>query len=86
MRDEALGTRVGRLNTGTARLGTTAPDRYPHHQGIFDNSILRPVSPYGFNGIRWESDWFLALNYGVFTLVFACLWMRARVVFRCDLS
>jgi hypothetical protein len=31
----------------------------------------------GFDGIRWESDGVLALNYGVRTLDFTCLWMPA---------
>jgi hypothetical protein len=50
----------------------------PTHQGIFAIHFLWPISSYGFNGIRWESRWFLAVNYSVLTLVFAGLWMRAR--------
>ena len=50
----------------------------PTHQGIFAVHFLWPVSSYGFDGIRWENHWFLAVNYGVLILVFGWIWMRTR--------
>jgi hypothetical protein len=48
------------------------------HQGIFAVHFLWPLSNYGFNGIRWEEPWFLAVNYGVLVAVLAWLWLQNR--------
>ena len=39
---------------------------------------LWPLSNYGFNGIRWENRWFLALNYAALPAILACLWAHAK--------
>lgn len=43
----------------------------PTHQGIFANHFLSRLI-LGFDGICWESSWFLAVNYGVRTFDFRC--------------
>jgi hypothetical protein len=48
------------------------------HKGIFAVHFLWPLSNYGFNGIRWEERWFLALNYAALLAVLAWLWVHAR--------
>jgi hypothetical protein len=40
--------------------------------------FLWPLSNYGFNGIRWEEPWFLAVNYGLLVVVLAWLWLQNR--------
>jgi hypothetical protein len=34
----------------------------PTHHGIFATHFLGPISSCGFDGIRWESGWFLAMK------------------------
>lgn len=48
------------------------------HMGIFAVHFLWPLSNYGFNGIRWENRWFLALNYAALLAVLASLWVQTR--------
>jgi len=48
----------------------------PTHSGIFAVHFLWPLSTYGFNGIRWENRWFLALNYTALLTLFAWLWLQ----------
>ena len=45
------------------------------HTGIFAVHFLWPLCNYGFNGIRWENRWFLALNYAALLAVLAWLWV-----------
>ena len=47
------------------------------HKGIFAFHFLWPLSNDGFNGIRWEERWFLALNYAALLAVLAWLWNRS---------
>lgn len=48
------------------------------HQGIFAIHFLWPLSSYGFDGIHWESPWFLTMNYGLLIAVFLWMWVRTR--------
>jgi hypothetical protein len=48
------------------------------HRGIFAIHFLWPLSSFGFDGIRWESPWFLAVNYGALLLIFGWMWARKR--------
>jgi hypothetical protein len=44
------------------------------HRGWFATQFLWPVSSLSFNGIPWETGWFLVVNYAALTLVFLLLW------------
>jgi hypothetical protein len=46
------------------------------HTGLFAIQFLWPVSSIHFDGKRWETPWFLALNYAALASVY--LWMWAR--------
>jgi hypothetical protein len=48
----------------------------PTHQGIFAVPFLWPLSSFAIYGIRSESYWFVATNYGALLLLFS--WMRVR--------
>lgn len=58
----------------------------PTHRGIFAIHFLWPLSSYGVQGIRWESPWFMGMNYGLLVLVFGGMWMRNRRRDRLSLS
>jgi hypothetical protein len=47
------------------------------HRGWFATHFLWPVSSLSFDGIPWETGWFLVVNYAALTLVFLLLW-RSR--------
>jgi len=49
----------------------------PTHTGIFAIQFLWPLSSFGFQGIRWENPWFMAVNYGALVAVFGWMWWRA---------
>ena len=51
----------------------------PTHQGIFALHFLWPFSSYGVSGLRWESHWFLAANYGALLLLYSWMWLGGRV-------
>jgi len=44
------------------------------HRGIFATHFLWPISSLHFDGIPWETGWFLALTYAALTLVSLMLW------------
>lgn len=46
----------------------------PTHQGIFALHFLWPLSSYCISGLRWESHWFLAANYGALLLLYWWMW------------
>jgi len=48
------------------------------HTGFFAIQFLWPICPVHFDGIRWETPWFLALTYVALAAVFLVLWIRAR--------
>lgn len=48
------------------------------HTGIFAIKFLWPLSSVHFDGIRWETPWFLALTYVALAAVFLMLCVRAR--------
>ena len=48
------------------------------HTGIFAIKFLWPLSSFHFDGIRWETPWFLALTYVALAAVFLMLWMGTR--------
>jgi hypothetical protein len=50
----------------------------PTHRGIFTVHFLWPFSSYGVSGFRWESPWFLAVNYAVLLLLYAWIWVRGQ--------
>ncbi|HLV89366.1 MAG TPA: hypothetical protein VKV39_20440 [Candidatus Sulfotelmatobacter sp.] len=50
----------------------------PTHQGIFALHFLWPLSSYAVSGIRWESHWFIATNYGALFLLYSWMWLVAR--------
>ncbi len=44
------------------------------HRGWFATRFLWPVLSFRFDGIPWETGWFLAVNYAALTLVYWRLW------------
>ena len=46
------------------------------HTGFFAIKFLWPFSAVHFDGIRWETPWFLATTYITLAAVFLMLWMR----------
>ena len=50
----------------------------PTHQRIFAVRFLWPLSSYAFSGLRWESPWFLAANYGALFLVVTWIWLHSK--------
>lgn len=49
----------------------------PTHVGIFALHFLRPLSSYGFPGLRWENHWFMAANYTALLLLYSLPGIRA---------
>jgi len=43
------------------------------HTGIFAIKFLWPLSPLHFDGIRWETPWFLTVTYAALAAVFLTL-------------
>ncbi len=50
----------------------------PTHKGIFAVPFLWPLSSFALSGIRWESGWFLVINYTALLLIFSWMWVRKR--------
>ena len=41
-------------------------------------SAMWPLSPFHFEGIRWERPWFLTVTYAALAAVFLILWLGPR--------
>ncbi len=52
------------------------------HRGWFATHFLWPALSFRFDGIPWETGWFLAANYATLTLVYLLLW-RGRAAEAC---
>ncbi len=46
------------------------------HNGLFAVKFLWPLSPVHMNGLRWETPWFLAVNYALLGSIYLSLWIR----------
>jgi len=52
-------------------------DVFTHSADYYPSPVLYPISQRGFNGLAWNTPWFLLLNYVVLGTV--CLWLlRSR--------
>jgi hypothetical protein len=51
-------------------------DVFTHSADYYASPVLYPLTERGFDGIAWNTPWFMALNYG--TLVAVGLWLSLR--------
>jgi membrane-bound metal-dependent hydrolase YbcI (DUF457 family) len=45
------------------------------HRGLFAVKFLWPILSVHVNGIRWETRWFLVVNYTALATVYLLLWI-----------
>ncbi len=48
-------------------------DVFTHSVDYYPSPVLYPITQRGFDGIAWNTPWFMALNYAVLT--FTWLWI-----------
>ena len=54
-------------------------DFFTHSADYYAVPVLYPFSYWGFDGLAWNTPWFLALNYALLTLcIIALAWTRRR--------
>jgi LexA-binding, inner membrane-associated putative hydrolase len=51
-------------------------DVFTHSADYYTSPVFYPISQRGFDGIAWNTPWFMALNYAA--LVFVWLWIMVK--------
>ncbi len=54
-------------------------DVFTHSAAFFSTPILYPFSERGFDGLAWNTPWFMALNYLALATVAGWLWRGRKV-------
>lgn len=49
-------------------------DVFTHLTGYYHSKVLYPITQRGFDGLAWNTPWFLVLNYAVLCAVGWWLW------------
>jgi membrane-bound metal-dependent hydrolase YbcI (DUF457 family) len=55
-----------------------AIDVFTHSAAYYPAPVLYPFSQRGFDGLAWNTPWFLGLNYVVLAAVSLALWLSRR--------
>jgi hypothetical protein len=55
-----------------------AIDVFTHSAAYYPAPVLYPFSQRGFDGLAWNTPWFLGLNYVVLAAVSMALWLSRR--------
>jgi hypothetical protein len=76
------------LSLGAIRQALWAPllgwwshiviDVFTHSAGYYPSPALYPITQRGFDGLAWNTPWFLVLNYAVLCAVAWWLWKSGR--------
>jgi len=53
-------------------------DVFTHSADYYPSPVLYPITQRGFDGLAWNTPWFLALNYFVLCAVGGSLWRSRR--------
>lgn len=53
-------------------------DVFTHSADFFPSPVFYPITYWGFDGIAWNTPWFMALNYAALLGVGVWLWRRRR--------
>jgi hypothetical protein len=51
-------------------------DVFTHSADYYPVPVLYPFTQRGFDGLAWNTPWFLALNYAAIVIAFVLLWIR----------
>ena len=49
-------------------------DVFTHSADYYPSPALYPITRAGFDGLAWNTPWFLAMNYAAIATVYAWLW------------
>jgi LexA-binding, inner membrane-associated putative hydrolase len=53
-------------------------DIFTHSQDFYPAPVLYPITRRGFDGIAWNTPWFMVLNYTALAITGAWLWRNAK--------
>jgi hypothetical protein len=53
-------------------------DIFTHSQDYYPAPVLYPITQRGFDGIAWNTPWFVVLNYTALAITAAWLWRNAK--------
>ena len=53
-------------------------DIFTHSEAYYPSPVLYPISLRGFDGIAWNTPWFMVLNYSVLGIVATWLFLSRR--------
>lgn len=55
-------------------------DVFTHAADYFPSPVLYPFTRAGFDGIAWNTPWFVAANYSLLATTYLCLWWLRKTV------
>jgi hypothetical protein len=53
-------------------------DIFTHSQDYYPAPVLYPITQRGFDGIAWNTPWFMALNYSALAITAVWLWRNEK--------
>jgi hypothetical protein len=53
-------------------------DIFTHSQDFYPAPVLYPITQRGFDGIAWNTPWFMVLNYTALAITALWLWRNAK--------
>lgn len=53
-------------------------DMFTHSKDYYESPVLWPITRQGFDGIAWNTPWFLGLNYAALTAIYLWLFLGRR--------
>jgi hypothetical protein len=53
-------------------------DIFTHSADFYPSPVLYPITRQGFDGVAWNTPWFVALNYAALVVTYVWIW-RTRV-------
>jgi len=53
-------------------------DMFTHSKDYYESPVLWPITRQGFDGIAWNTPWFMGLNYSALVATYVWLIMRSR--------
>jgi hypothetical protein len=54
-------------------------DVFTHSADFYPSPVLYPITQRGFDGIAWNTPWFVVVNYTALVAVGVWLWVRRKL-------
>lgn len=54
-------------------------DVFTHSADFYPSPVFYPLTYWGFDGLAWNTPWFMGINYFLLVLLAALVWRRRQI-------